>query len=503
MRHLIHGVGTYYIGRKNLQVRAGPCPHCLRTGRLLSYDTRKWFVFVLIPMIPLERLRIVDHCLICSRHLATPLEKWEAAKQSGISGALSKYQSASTAETAIEVHQQLLDFHQPEAAEAFRKKVREKFADDAKLYMCFGRALERLGQTEQADEYFQRAYELRPDSPEARLGRAGGLIRAGKLSEARALLDFLETPGAAKTYPVEPLYQLALAYQNANQHKAALELFAVMQREQPHLKNHVLFRDRVQESERSVATTDAPAPLSHLSGSSRGGNFGMLIKIGAAAIGVALLAVGISNEFIRRQRLLYIVNNYGQAVTLNISGHGSRTVQGIDKVSLAEGTYVARISTPVAEEIEFTIRDDYWHRWFGHPIWVLNLGGKAILQLTSAIYTRTNAPPPSLDFYYGQKFWHFPNVTHPFEALPRNIYYDRGASLTLTHLGVLTAAPTNLFTYYVEAGNIPAALGFAEWQLTRQPENLELLALYSQVGRTSDPKRLDNFIRHSATNQSR
>jgi tetratricopeptide (TPR) repeat protein len=327
--------------------------------------------------------------------LVIPLSAWESAKQSGISDALNQYQSSPTAEAAIIVHQQLLGFHQPTAAETFRKQARLKFPDDANLHVCFGADLERLGFTDQASECFQRAHELRPDLPAARLGWAGGLTRAGRLNEARALLDFLERPGATKTHPIDPLYQLALAYQGTNQHEAALELFAVIQREQPHLKENVLFRDRVQESERSITPKNESESLPHLSGRSRAGNSGKIIKIGTAVIGGALLCAMISNEFIRRQRDLYIVNTFGQAATLRISGQESRTVQGLARFSLKEGTYKAHVSGPVQEEIAFTIHDDYWHRWSGHPIWVLNLGGKTILQLTSTTYTRTNPPPPT------------------------------------------------------------------------------------------------------------
>jgi tetratricopeptide (TPR) repeat protein len=315
MRLFSHGIGFIYFGSKNFQSRTGPCPHCRRTGRLSSYDTRKWFVFALIPIVPLEHLRIIDHCRICSRNLAIPLGSWENAKQSGISTALSKYQLSPTAEAAVTVHEQLLSFHQPQAAETFRKQACSKFPDDAKMHAHFGTDLEGLGLFAQADECFQRAHALCPNLPGARLGWAGGLIRAGRLNEARALLDFLEIPGAAKIHPIEPLYQLTLAYQNANQHEAALELFAVLVREQPHLRENVLFRDRLQESERSIPPKNEPESLTHLSGRRHAGNSGKIIKVGTAIIGGALLIAAISNEFIRRQRDLYVVNPYGQAAT--------------------------------------------------------------------------------------------------------------------------------------------------------------------------------------------
>jgi hypothetical protein len=67
----------------------------------------------------------------------------------------------------------------------------------------------------------------------------------------------------------------------------------------------------------------------------------------------------------------------------------------------------------------------------------------------------------------------------------------------------MSAKPTNLFAHYVETGNLPAALNFAEWQLSRQPIDQGLLDLYSQTALESDPKRLDHFLRQNATNRSR
>src|SRR5258706_3000734 len=88
-----NGVGTHYYGKKNLQTRPGPCPHCGRAGQLTSYDTRLWFVVFFIPVIPLARKRIIDHCRVCTRHYATDLDKWETARQLEVSGALEQYRT--------------------------------------------------------------------------------------------------------------------------------------------------------------------------------------------------------------------------------------------------------------------------------------------------------------------------------------------------------------------------------------------------------------------------
>src|SRR6185503_4471094 len=62
-----NGIGLHYYGKKNVQKRSAPCPHCGNAVELISYDTRLWFVVVFIPVIPLKRKRIVDYCPACTR----------------------------------------------------------------------------------------------------------------------------------------------------------------------------------------------------------------------------------------------------------------------------------------------------------------------------------------------------------------------------------------------------------------------------------------------------
>ena len=210
-----NGIGTHYYGRKNLQKRPGSCPHCGRGVELTSYDTRLWFVVFLIPLIPLGRKRIVDYCPACTRHYAIDAAKWEAAKQVEVSGAIEKYRAHPTPEDAIALHQQLLNFHQLRQAAEFRQAMRDKFANNATVQAYLGAALERFGQYDEAKEHFAQALALCPDLPEARVGVAHGYIRAGQLNEARTLLDFLEKPGGAQPYSLEPLETLARACRKA------------------------------------------------------------------------------------------------------------------------------------------------------------------------------------------------------------------------------------------------------------------------------------------------
>lgn len=499
MPSTVNGIGTHYYGKKNLQTRPGPCPHCGNSVELKSYDTRLWFVIFFVPIFPLKRLHIIDYCSRCTRHYMMEQDKWDSAQQLEISGAQDKFRSNPTPEAAMEVHQQLMNFHQLEDAAAFRQLMREKFPDNAKIHAYLGASLERFGKRDEATEAYQRAFELRPDLPEARIGVARGHIVAGKLVDARRLLDFMEKPGAAQLYSLEPIDTLARAFQAAGQHEEALALFAVIQRELPQFNEQVWFRNLIQKSEKALHRRESQLPHQPFSlkrffgpGNASTARTAVVFSI---LLGLVALGFVISNEFIRRHRKLYFVNGYPETAMVRINGGEALLVRQSAEMNLAEGSYVATITGPVQEEVPFTIKESYWSRWFSDPAWVVNVGGSAILEFSQVTYARNDPPPPDYSFHFGERFQRFADVSHPFEELPEKVSVKSGQSKTLTHLDVFTYEPLTLLAYFTEQKQLPRALEFAEWRLRLAPEDDAFLNSYlSTALQAKQQERLEKFL---------
>ena len=441
-----NGIGTHYYGKKNLQKRRGTCRSCGRQVELSSYDTRLWFVVLFVPFIPLGRKRILEACPSCRRHFVSDLDKWETARQLEVSGAMEKFRSNPTPEAAIAVHQQMLGFHQISEAAEFQKTMLAQFPDSAKILAYLGAAQEHLGRGSEAMEFYQRALALRPDLPEARVGVARGHVRAGQLDEARKLLDFLEKPGAAQLYSLEPLEVLGRAYQTAGRHQEALDLFAKLIEALPKVAEHAGFRKMVKKSEKALSKDTSVLPKQKFNlkrlfqRTGRTAGRPVVTTRGLLALGVvvalALLGFIISNEYIRHHRKLYLINAYGQPAAVEIPGVGTvGHFKGLQTLAIPEGHFQARIHGPVEETVEFDVRDGYFDRWFGQPLWLINVGGGALLELTTATYSR-DPQPPALAFYTGQSFERFATVTHPFTPLPESIQIQSGSSSTLVRLGV-------------------------------------------------------------------
>lgn len=202
------------------------------------------------------------------------------------------------------------------------------------------RCVERFGCGDEATASYARALELRSDLPDARIG-VRGHIRAGKLNDARALLDFMEKPGAAQPYSLEPLDTLAREFQKAERHEEALGLFAVIQKELPHMNEQRWFRDLIGKSEKALPQGNPSITRSEV-------HSGKILCPGNASTARTLLSIGIvlsvvalglviSNEYIRRNRTLYIVNAPSKYATVKIPGVGEFTnLKGRDGVPIKE-----------------------------------------------------------------------------------------------------------------------------------------------------------------------
>ncbi|MCX6896121.1 MAG: hypothetical protein NTZ16_11605 [Verrucomicrobia bacterium] len=509
MPSTVNGIGTHYYGKKNIQRRPGTCRSCGRNVELTSYDTRLWFVVVFVPVIPLGRKRILDDCPSCRRHYVMELDKWETARQLEVSGAMEKFRANPTPEDAIAAHQQLINFHQHVQASEFRRMMCEKYADNAKVHAYLGEALAHLGLFREADEAFGRALSLRADLPEARVGVARGHLRAQRLDEARALLDFLEKPGAGQLYPLEPIETLAIAYQKAGRHLAALELLKFLQNELPALTEHQGFRALVKKSEQGLNLKVSQLPKLPFSFKRLFSRSEKIPTSGPQLTWRSLLVVGIivalvglafviANEYIRRHRTVHIVNTFAQPATVSITDGGElKNIRGVLSMNLCEGRHHARIAGPVTEEFDFEIHSTYFSRWFSNPAWVLNVGGAAVLIKRDVVYSR-NPRPPGVSLRFGKSFEYFSGITHPFCALPESLQMKSYEERTLVELQLYRGEGLALFGHLMNRNQPDEALVFSESWLPAHPDDAQVLRAYGTIAiQRGQQRRADDFYRRS------
>ena len=509
MPSTVNGIGTRYGGRKNATQYPGTCQSCHRQVTLSAYDTKLWFCVFFIPVIPLKRLRIIHHCPVCTRHYAQPLAKWEAERQLRVSGAAEDFRKTPTPEAAMALHDQLVSFQQREEAATFRDMASAQFADNARLHEHFGATLLDIGMGKESEPYFARAFELRPDLPNARASRARVMIREGRLDEARGLLDFMEKPGAAQLYNLGALEELSEAMIVNRRHAEVLEISRHILTEIPAAKDFPRFRERVKASEKALGKKESMLSkqkfsLKRLFSRAPGQRAGWrdLVRIGAV-IGIIVAAVFgiifIRHAWDSHHRTLHILNASDKAATVEIVGVSTVKVgpHSVAAVAISEGDYRARIHGPVEEEMAVPVRSAATFPWSENPAWVLNVGGFGAVSLVTAYYAKGGGSPTQYDPYFGEKMWTFNDAEYAFKDLPRSLTVKSSeGGKTLRGLEILEGDPAQLISYFAGKGRHADALAAARWVLRAQPENeVGLVAL--QVIPQNDAQRAEarTFLR--------
>lgn len=478
----VNGVGTHYYGKKHRHDRTATCHSCGRVATLSSFETRLWFVVVFIPIIPLGRKRITDQCSICSRHYAIPVKQWEAARQSQTSAAMEQFRQAPSEESALVVHGTLMAFQQYEEAVEFRRRMLERYPDAALLPAGLALHLENNGLAGEALPLWEKAYELDAELPEARIGLGRHRIFEGRLEEARALLKFLEEPGAEQQFNLEPLFHLSSALQQKEQHCEALEIVEVLMKGLPALANDRQFRKFVKKSEKAVKKQESVLPsVSHSPGKlftsqySSGQRWfvGLTIAAVLAAIGLA-----INNEYIRRHRSLTIFNATGEAVNVQVDNQPSVVVNEKQIIPVTEGTHNITVTGAVNEQYTIDVSSGYWARWSSNPVWIVNVGGEGVIFDVSVHYA-VHPQPPSIRIVADPVFVK-DHVDYPFEDAPDSIDVgSRNSVVTKTVLSWMnpTTSPGGTLAGYltVKSQNPQQAWEFAKRKLRRHPDNDQLL----------------------------
>ncbi len=497
------GIGSSYPRRHNLTTRNAFCPQCRRHGQLRTFDARRFFAILFFPLLPREWRHIIDYCSLCRGHSSYPLDAWESARQLSLSGALSAYRAEPSPATGLAAHQQLLALGEAAAAREFAKELEAAYPGSAQVQTHLGEVLASLGQTEAAEARFQQALQTRPDYPAARIGAAYAAIERGERSTARQLLSFLEHPGAAQVFSLEPLETLAIKHQKEGEHLEALEIFERLLAALPSLAQHPGFRATIEISQRVESRTILP-PKEHPTGLRRFFRFGpfnlslgpwlttrRLKIIAPLVLVVAAIMLGVNFER-KYHRTLYVANSYPTALTVHIEGGpavevGARSYEPID---LPEGVWRARTTGAVEETVEIPMQTRFWSRWTEYPAWVLNPGGATLLVEEEATLKHGNLILHSRTYHRGARLLALPHVDLPFTPFPH-----RGNPPGRQKRIGFAAPPHEVFGALVKEQRLEEALDLAEWRLTLFPNEGPLIEQYLRAAAASgNRERLHAYI---------
>jgi tetratricopeptide (TPR) repeat protein len=493
----LNGIGTMYYGSKNASARVDACEFCRKVTTLQSYDTRLWFVVVFVPVIPLGRKRIFDQCNICNKHRAMSARAYETLKQLWVSESIDRFVREPSPQMALEAHATILSLGDLDRAAEVRKDALSQFPNHVGLLAGMASHLEEVSARDESAKLYEAALELQPDMPGARAGVAVRRISEGRLDEARSLLDFLEIAGAGKEHSLEPLNMLAARLQEHGRHAEALELAGQLLRENPALGQQHAFRKFVQKSEKARGGGESILPprkhslLGFLGGSGdRYPSWQRTLFLGGLGAALVLGPLGITNEYIRRHRTLFVANACGQPMQVQVDDGSPQTVSDLGRLVVSEGHHRVKMSGPVADTQEIDVQAGYFQRWLSKPVWVLNPGLEAVFEEDTLYYAEHPRPhPEGRRLIMGQPLVVRSHIDYAFEPAPDKLNVKgKNAELAKTTIKWLHGEDTRAFLEMVD-GNRASALAFAESRLRRHPDDNGLLKAYlSNVGQSDFPR---------------
>lgn len=479
-----NGIGTHYYGNRRRRTRKAVCQICGRPAQLSTYDTRLWFVVLLVPVIPLSRRKIVDQCGVCQQHYSFPLRAWETGRLADLSAAVERYRREPAEDTAAEVHAQLMTYQEFETADSFRKKALDQFVDRPRIRAELASQLELKGLPEPAKALWDEAVDLDSELPEVRLGLGRRALLDEKLEEAREHLRFLEEPGAEQQYSLDPLFDLAAACQRHGQHEQALEIMENLLRAFPQAARDHQIRAFVLQSEKALRRDTTILPkvdhsVDRLFSSqySSAQRWGLGILLALLLAGVGLL---INNEYIRRHRFLTVANDTGEPAVVQIDDQPPVTVDGLQQLPVSEGNHTIRISGAVNAEHRLLMQTSFWRRWSDQPVWIVNVGSEALIANLRVHYAAV-PQPPSYHFLMSPTVY-LKHIDYPFTEPPDQLPLESSTGQKtvsvvswLTSGGDSSAVSGNYFA--LKARNSQAAYDYLLRKVRRRPYDDQLIAL--------------------------
>ncbi len=478
MPFTINGIGTNYIGKKNMDSHLGVCEWCHRSVKLMTYETRLWFTFVYIPIIPLGRKQIIDYCSNCRRHSVLSVSEWNRLSEEAVNvSAQQMSENPEDPEAAIEMHATLVSFKKTEDAERLAHYMKNQFPDHVGVHLHLGTWYEMVDNVGQSDACFERALALEPENRDVKRAVAIGCIGKEELARARELLAFAEAPGP--DHDPKVLLMLARAYQKEGQHEEALSIFRVVLDVTPALGTDRELRKWVQQSERAAVTEETILPHKPIYQS----------RAFVAAAAVALLIIGLMaiNFIVAAGRTLHVVNGLGASVTIAIDGAEAVSIDRNDRneLSVGEGDHEAVIAYPddTRETVAFSIDSNLWDRYFSDEVFVLNVGGAAVVTWEENTYSTRNLAMMEIPYrlYIGESFVTLSDIDYEFKDFPDSITMSSKTSMAIKKRRVYVERgfPPDQILANLET-EIPAEklMRFAEAHLRATPDDKELLDAY-------------------------
>ena len=423
MSYTINGIGTHIYGKENVLTRQDRCTQCGAFGPVSSYDATNYFVVLFIPLIPIGKLRVLDHCPACDRWRQMPRRKWEQAKEEALQAALDGMKADPGSPEAVTEALATATTFQDEGVLLQFGQVAKNFRDNFDVQSMHAATLSYFGRTDESIEAYENALAVK-DEPELREQLAVEQMQAGRPDDAEPNLAHIWEGDASKaSYAIVQ----AEAYQTLGDHESAMARIDRVEETWPEVAAAADFKKFRKEAEK-LQKKGQPRKVASLQAASTKSGSSVAKWIGPG-IAAALFALYLFVAFKRgADREIVLVSGLGIPYSANVAGVDYELEPyGTERIHVSEGEIPVSMSVNghSGETETISVKTSFFGRPFSSPLFVINPDRTALIEESEIIYSDRNdfgnEEEPNYALHFGDTFYHFSGIEYPFETPPGQI----------------------------------------------------------------------------------
>jgi tetratricopeptide (TPR) repeat protein len=442
MPYIHNGVGTWYYGKRRIHSRKGTCEFCKRVVELKSYDTTLYFVFFMVPLIPLGQKRIFNQCSTCSRHRVMPLKQWEANKAAAVAQLLEKLQRDPDNRDTILSGLALASGYQDQALlDKLADALARHRTDDAAIQAQLGASYFYFARYAEAEAAYRASLAVQ-DDPAVRRQLGWALLKQSRPREAAACLQHILDQRLKEHAGM--IYLLAEGYQAEGLHQEALALMDQRDAAFPELAATKDWAKQRKTSER-YRDTEKRVRSAYLSEPSQAGyREGTWLAKAPRLIG-PLILLGLLGWYlgaavwIGQAQRVWLVSGWDKPYTVAVNGQEMKLAPGSHTpIRVREGDVTVEFRDPnlALEPVHGRVESLFWTRPFVRHTFVINPDEVAVLEKEDGYFAQHNPPPgPPPQLLLGKPFYAFDGIDYEFEPFPGSVEVSEGSTVRKTRLG--------------------------------------------------------------------
>ncbi|MFG0306647.1 MAG: hypothetical protein ACF8Q5_10600 [Phycisphaerales bacterium JB040] len=448
MPHVVNGIGTWYWGRRNTFTRRDLCPHCGASVELRSFDTRKYFVLLFVPVLPMGTLRIVDECPSCTKHSRVKHATWQRQIVANVQTSADIYRAQHTRDQAVEVIAGSVASQDRALFEELESDIESRFPSDAELLDALATGHAFFERRDDADRVWEASRAI-TDADATAARHCYYLLLWGRLDDAEpSVRRFLDRPEIDHT----TLYALYLdALLSAGRAEDALSTMDGLEQRLPELEEKKVFKPMRKQAEKLVAKPtkyrgvtgwDPATPLNE--NRAAWSIISYIPYIAVLGLGMGYLTWA---QVASAGQSAHLLNATDAAYTVTIAGDPITLSPGLSRdVALGAGVHDVTQADPAPwfEPFQLDLSVNFFAAPFVRRTVVVNPDRVGVIEYESTTYSTTgNASLPS-DAYMlhaGEPVYDFGKIDHPFEAFPAEVELPGNNAVARNRVGVLAADP--------------------------------------------------------------